>query len=226
MTAHSLAPQLKTLRDEEIIVLKDGLYELTNIGSILVKNMYPLFETIAVLEKDQRYWFDRNLSVIPAELTERIRDIGNYKLLEYDISEYMFDVPAEFSDNIQKSKHAMCLLSVYHPIYTEMQYKMAESGKDMTIIVTPKVYERLVEEDEKRLQKIIEKENVTFLKLNDDGDTIAPSMTISDVFVYIYFFNNDGVYDNKIIVSLDDITRSWAKELYKFYKKQSVDIES
>jgi Predicted transcriptional regulator len=120
MTAHSLAPQLKTLRDEEIIVLKDGLYELTNIGSILVKNMYPLFETIAVLEKDQRYWFDRNLSVIPAELTERIRDIGNYKLLEYDISEYMFDVPAEFSDNIQKSKHAMCLLSVYHPVYTEM----------------------------------------------------------------------------------------------------------
>ena len=103
---------------------------------------------------------------------------------------------------------------------------MAESGKDMTIIVTPKVYERLVEEDEKRLQKIIQKENVTFLKLNDDGDTIAPSMTISDVFVYIYFFNNDGVYDNKIIVSLDDITRSWAKELYKFYKKQSVDIES
>ena len=120
MTAHSLAPQLKTLRDEEIVILKDGIYELTDIGKILVKNMYPLFETVSILEKDQRYWFDRNLSVIPAELTERIRDIGNYKLLEYDISEYMFDVPAEFSDNIKKSKHAMCLLSVYHPVYTEM----------------------------------------------------------------------------------------------------------
>lgn len=120
MTAHSLAPQLKTLRDEEIVVLKDGLYELTNIGHILVKNMYPLFETIDILEKDQRFWFSRNLSVIPADLTERIRDIGSYKLLEYDISEYMFDVPAEFSENFRESKHAMCLLSVYHPIYTEM----------------------------------------------------------------------------------------------------------
>jgi len=120
MTAHSLAPQLKALRDEGLISMKDGVYELMNIGCILVKNMYPLFETINVLEKDQRYWFDRNLSVIPADLAERIREIKNYRLLEYDISEYMFDVPAEFNDNFKKSKHAMCLLSVYHPIYSEM----------------------------------------------------------------------------------------------------------
>jgi len=120
MTAHSLAPQLKTLRDERIISMKDGVYKLTNIGCILVKNMYPLFETINILEKDQRYWFDRNLSVIPPELSEHICEIGDYQLLEYDISEYMFDVPAEFNDNFKKSAHAMCLLSVYHPIYSEM----------------------------------------------------------------------------------------------------------
>ncbi len=102
---------------------------------------------------------------------------------------------------------------------------MAESGKDMTIIVTPKVYDRLVEDHEKRLQNIIRRENVTFMKLNDKGDAIGPSMTITDVFTYIYFFNNDGVYDYKIIVSLEDATRSWAKELYKHYKKQSTVIE-
>jgi len=100
--------------------MKDGLYKLTEIGRILVKNMYPLFETIHVLEKNQRYWFERNLSVIPPELMERIREIGDYKLLEYDISNYMFDVPLEFRDTFKKSKHAMCLLSIYHPIYSEM----------------------------------------------------------------------------------------------------------
>ncbi|WP_316559114.1 transcriptional regulator FilR1 domain-containing protein [Methanimicrococcus stummii] len=96
----------------------------------------------------------------------------------------------------------------------------------MTFIVTPKVYDRFVEDHEKRLKEIIKKENVTFMILNDKGDTIVPSMTLTDVFTYIYFFNNDGVYDNKIIVSLDDSTRSWAKELYKYYKKQSTAIES
>ena len=39
MAAHSLMPQLKTLRDEEIISVKDGVYKLTEIGGILVKNM-------------------------------------------------------------------------------------------------------------------------------------------------------------------------------------------
>lgn len=120
MTAHSLSPQLKTLRDEELIILKDGVYRLTNIGEILVKNMSHLFETIDILEKDQRFWFSRNLSVIPADLAEQICNIGNYKLLEYDISEYMYAVPAEFCDNFKKSKNALCLLSIYHPIYTEM----------------------------------------------------------------------------------------------------------
>lgn len=120
MTAHSLAPQLKTLRDEGMIILKDGYYELTNIGHILAKNMYPLFETIDILERNHRYWFTRNLSVIPSDLLEKIRDIGDYDLLEYDISEYMFDVPKEFSDNFKTSKSAMCLLSIYHPVYTDM----------------------------------------------------------------------------------------------------------
>ena len=120
MTAHSLTPQLKTLRDEEIVVLKDGVYELTNVGRILVENMYPLFETIDILEKNSRYWFSRNLSVIPTDLRERLREIGSYKILEDDISEYMFHVPAEFRDHFKKSKSAMCLLTVYHPIYTEM----------------------------------------------------------------------------------------------------------
>lgn len=102
---------------------------------------------------------------------------------------------------------------------------MAESGKEMAIIVTPKVYDRLVEENEKRLKEIIQRENITFMKINDKGGIIFPSMTITDIFTYIYFFNTDGVYDNKIIVSREDSTRSWAKELYKHYKKQSTAVE-
>jgi Predicted transcriptional regulator len=110
MTAHSLAPQLKTLRDEGLIFLNDGVYELTEIGCILVKNMYPLFETIQILEKNQKYWFDRDLSAIPPELSERIREIENYQLLEYNISDYMLDIPAEYKEKFEKSKNAMCLL--------------------------------------------------------------------------------------------------------------------
>ncbi|MDR0767973.1 MAG: DUF1724 domain-containing protein [Methanosarcinales archaeon] len=102
---------------------------------------------------------------------------------------------------------------------------MAESGKEMTIIAAPKVYERFVEDHEKRLKEIVQKENVTFMIWDDKGSAIGPSLTLTDVFTYIYFFNNDGVYDNKSIVSTEDSTRTWAKELYKHYKKQSSAIE-
>ena len=225
MTAHSLAPQLKTLREEGIISMKDGIYKLTTVGCILVKNMYPLFETIKVLEKNQRYWFNRNLSIIPPELLEQIREIGNYRLLEYDIREYMFDVPVEFSDKFKKSKHALCLLSIYHPTYSEMYLEMAKSGKEMTFIVTPKVHEVFMG-DKNILKSLINRENVTYMIYHDTENAICPTMILTDVFSYIYFFNKDGVYDNKIIISTDEMTLSWAKELYKHYKKQSVILKS
>jgi len=102
---------------------------------------------------------------------------------------------------------------------------MAESGKEMTFIVTEKVLDRLKEEDESRLNKIIHLENVAFLLLNEDN-TISPSMTITDVFVYVYLFNTDGVYDNKIIISFDEQTCSWFKKLYKHFKTQAVSLKS
>jgi len=102
---------------------------------------------------------------------------------------------------------------------------MAESGKEMTIIVTPKVHERFIEEMESRLNELIARGNVSYMILPDKGVTTTPSMTLTDLFAYIYFFNTDGVYDNKIIVSEDDMMRMWAKELYKFYKKKAVAVE-
>ena len=103
---------------------------------------------------------------------------------------------------------------------------MAESGKEMTIIVTPKVHERFIEEMEDRLNELIKRGNVSYMILPDKGVTTTPSMTLTDLFAYIYFFNTDGVYDNKIIVSDDDAMRAWARELYKFYKKKAAAIES
>jgi predicted transcriptional regulator len=98
---------------------------------------------------------------------------------------------------------------------------MAESGKEMTFIVTSKVLERFKEVDEARLNRLIHLKNVTFLLLNETDNAISPSMTITDVFVYAYLFNTDGVYDNKIIISSDDQTHSWFKKLYQHFQDQA-----
>ena len=95
----------------------------------------------------------------------------------------------------------------------------------MIFIVTSKVLCRLKEEDEARLNKIIHLDNVTFLLLDEADNIINPSMTITDVFVYVSLFNTDNVYDNKIIISTDEMTRSWFKELYTYFKKKAVPLK-
>ena len=62
--------------------------------------------------------------------------------------------------------------------------------------------------------------------MNEADNAISPSMTITDVFAYVYLFNTDGVYDNKIIISLDDQTRAWFKKLYRHFKTHAVSLKS
>ncbi|WNY26436.1 hypothetical protein MsAm2_01970 [Methanolapillus ohkumae] len=95
----------------------------------------------------------------------------------------------------------------------------------MTMIVTPKVFDRIKGEYGKRLENVLTQENLSFLVYEEKGKSIIPSMLITDVFTYTYLFNNDGVYDNKMLISFDDSTKSWTKEMYKHFKKQSIAVE-
>lgn len=224
-TAHSMSPQLKILKDEMLISQKEDMYELTTIGSIIVKNMYPLFNTLSVIDEDRKYWCGRDLSQIPQNFLERIGELGNYMLLDPGFFNIM-DLPIEFTENLKKSAHIECLLSYYHPMYMKLYFSEAEAGKEMTFIFTENVFERALEEWESSLESAMKNEKIHIFLYPENTITGLPTICITESFLYLFLFRSDNNYENRRLMAFDDSARLWGAELFDYYMSLSVPVDT
>ena len=71
------------------------MYSLSLIGEIIIEIMQPLLDTLEVFEKNEDFWADRKLAPIPPHLMKRISELGDYHLIEPDLS-HTFDLSPEF----------------------------------------------------------------------------------------------------------------------------------
>ena len=83
---------------------EEGIYRLSAIGEIVVEKMQPLIGTLSVFEKNEKFWADRKLTPIPPHLVNRINELGNYRLIEPDLS-HTFDLNPEFVKNLSNSTY-------------------------------------------------------------------------------------------------------------------------
>ncbi len=71
----ALLPQIKRLKEDNLVIHEGEMYRLSSIGEIVVGKMQPLLDTLEVFEKDPRFWADRKLAPIPANLKKRINEL-------------------------------------------------------------------------------------------------------------------------------------------------------
>jgi predicted transcriptional regulator len=119
VTTRSIMPQIKTLKNQNLITQEHENFSLTSIGNIIAKNMLPFLETSRIVEENKDFWASRNFDAIPRHLFSRIRDLGHYFLIEPDIN-HMFELPREFVDNIPKSKSIITFISYLHPMFLSL----------------------------------------------------------------------------------------------------------
>lgn len=228
ISSHSMAPQIKILKDEKLICkMEKDVYKLTDIGEIIVKNMQPLLDTLSVIEEEKQYWEDRDFSKLPKKYSERIGELGNYMILEPDMS-HLFDLPIEFTENLKKSKSIHCFISYYHPIYIKLYFEMIEKDIDIIFLFTPDVFSRIQKEWKDKLKKIFQNCTFYIYKKNEcyniNQSLGYPSICITDSFAYFFFFNKQSTYDNRKLISFEKSAISWGLDLFNHYIKESEKI--
>lgn len=223
-TAHAMSPQVKILKEEMLIEQHGNMYGLTDIGRIIVTNMYPLFNTLQVIDEDRKYWCERDLSFIPQAFLERIGELGNYMLIDPGINN-LFDLPAEFTENLKRSQHIDCFVSYYHPTYLNLYFDQAAAGREMTFIFTNSVFARVTAEWRSCLDKIKDKESVRICLYRDDGRPGLPSMCITESFAYLFLFRRDNNYETRRLLGFDESARKWSADLFAHYLSLSSPID-
>jgi predicted transcriptional regulator len=220
-SATSIQPQVKKLKEHNLIIQEKNLYRLSEIGKIVADKMKPLLDTISVLEENADYWADRDMSEIPPFLLRRINEFGHCTLIEPQI-DHIFELIPQYIENAEEATRLEAAIPYFHPLFPSFYLKIAEKGTFVSLILPELILKRWVEDYREQTERFINMEN-TKLFVCTDCERI-PAITAADNFMAIALFPKNAVFDRKYIVCLEPGALAWGKELYDYHERRSERI--
>lgn len=217
----ALLPQLKKLKDEELVLHEGKNYRLSMIGKILVEKMEPLLDILDVIEENEEFWQERNLEEVPISLLHRLNELKPYTLVEPN-SNNIFDLPKVFIENLSKSKQIFSMLTYFHPQFPSILLDNRNEDTEITLIVTETLFKRVKKDFKKELDHFfVQKKRKLFVC--DDSIKIA-MITSTERFMFAGFFGQNNTFDQKNILSFEPAALRWAGDLLLHYKKDAREI--
>jgi predicted transcriptional regulator len=161
VTPTAILPQIKRLTDSDLVVQKNGSYELTDMGEQVFKNVQALVDVLVLLERDN-YWIEHDLSEIPEYLLNRIGDLKACNLVKADPSK-IFEPSMELLDLFSSSNSLLMFSSFYRPEFLPFYAKLGRAGAEVTLIFTESVFEKILHNYERKIKKFTSMQNLELL---------------------------------------------------------------
>lgn len=220
----ALLPQIKKLKEEDLVIPENGMYRLSTIGEIIVEKMQPLLDTLSVFEKNEDFWADRKLASIPPHLVKRISELGDYRLIEPDIS-HTFDLNPKFVEYLSNSSCNHIFFSYFHPQFPALFLSLAKKGIEISLVLSEAVYLRLIEDFKKEGKEFLKMENTSLYILEKKGVEIPALIAATNRIMVLGLFNENGRFDRQYVRSFDPGAIKWGEELFEYYRDMSRQIK-
>ena len=218
----AILPQIKRLTDSDLVIQKNGSYELTDMGDQVFKKAQSLVNVLTLLEQEN-YWIEHDLSGIPQYLLDRIGDLKDCKLVEADPSQ-IFEPSTELLNFFSSSRYLMVFSSFYRPEFLPLYSKLGRLESDVTLIFTESVLEKILHNYERKIRKLAKLQNTELFVCND-GVKLA-ELIVSDRGMIISLFDSNGRFYHDYMSCSEPKAINWARELFEFYKSRAWQIES
>lgn len=211
----TILPQIKKLKDKNLVVQEKKTYNLSSIGKVLVQKMSPIVTVFKLLENDYYNWPKRDLAKIPPHLLKRIDELGECIPLqpqEDGASPLYDDVIEAFST----SPKILMLVTYFHPNLPGFCIKHAMRGAEVSLVFTLSVFEKFKEVARTELDTLIRLENSALYLLKEDLDmaTIAVASTL----IQASFPREYGFSSQRDMVGFGEEAISWGEELFMHYR--------
>jgi predicted transcriptional regulator len=220
-SATSVQPQVKKLKEQNLIVQEKNLYKLSEIGKIVADKMKPLLDTICVLEENADYWADRDLKEIPLFLLRRINEFGHCTTIEPQI-DHIFELIPRYIENAENAKRLEAAIPYFHPLFPPFYLKIAENGASVSLVLPETILKRWVEDFREQTEKFIKLENAKLFVCTDCER--IPAITAADNFMAIALFPKNAMFDRKYVICFEPGATAWGKELFDYYEKRAERI--
>ena len=220
----ALLPQIKKLKEQNLVIHEEGMYRLSLIGEIVIEKMQPLLDTLEVFEKNEEFWADRKLTPIPPHLMKRISELGNYHLIEPDLS-HTFDLNPEFVKHTSNSNHILMFFSYFHPQFPVFFLELARKGTEISLVLSESVYLRLTEDFKKEGEELLRMKNASLFIMDKKEVEIPAVVVSSDKIMLMGLFNESGRFDRQYVISFEPEAIEWGKDLFEYFRDMSREIK-
>ncbi|HIH75387.1 MAG TPA: winged helix-turn-helix domain-containing protein [Methanosarcina sp.] len=240
----SMIPQIKKLVDLGLVIQTDGVYSLSEMGTVIATNVQFLLNTLKIYEENRDFWSEHDLSSIPFHLLTRIGELGQCKVLKPDLS-HIFKVQEDIVKCMLDSSRIMVFVSAIHPAYHLVCLEFIQKEIDTAIIMTESVFESIREEClqksdtvfsdisvlkldlteyKKEVQHFLDCENSHFFV--SDVEKKPMMLIVTDKIFALSLLDKHGRIDRHYVVSFEPGALKWGEELFEYYKKNSRPIDS
>lgn len=217
----SILPQLKKLKDRELVIQKGHTYELSIIGKAIVDRMSPLLDTLEVLEDNFDYWSRRSFEGIPQVLRNRIWELKSCKLIRPDLS-HMFELDPEFVENLLLSRQVLGFSSYFHPSLVSLYMEIAKKEAQISLILTEPVLKRFKADYSEDFRTLVQFEHVT-MSLFPKNPKLA-GFTVTDRFFLLTILPQIKFFEHESLFSSEPQALKWGTDLFSYLQKEAVPV--
>ncbi|WP_048153300.1 winged helix-turn-helix domain-containing protein [Methanosarcina sp. Kolksee] len=216
----ALMPQIKKLKDMDMIVQKGSIYQLSDIGTVIVERMLPLKAVLDVFDGNKDYWSKHDRSPIPEHLIKKIDMLKKCNLDEPDL-DHLFEFPGYLRDKLNDSKTIKSFYSYFCPDCPSIHAACAENGAEVHLMLDEKVYNRFKNDFTEEFNVLLENKVSLYIY---SGKIRPSSFMVTDNFFMLKLFGKEGEFDHRKITSFTPGALEWGNELAQYYIDRSTKI--
>jgi len=212
----AVIPYLRQLEKNKLIFRSNGEYSLTDIGSIIAKQIKGIDGSLKVFKRNMDFWIDHDLSGIPDELITTIYEIGDYEI----VSSTPVDIlkpHREFINLLLNSRWIKGVCPIYFSDYPGTILELLKKGAEISLIITDDVFTKILENNSGELAEAKKFPNYN-LKICNNKIRIA--FAVTDNFLSLGMFLKNGAYDfHSNIISHDRSAITFGERLFDYFQK-------
>jgi len=213
-TATGVLPQIRILEYHGLIRQTDRLYTLTPLGRTCASLLAPLVRMTHFLDNHDEYWRTHLISEIPADLLDRIYELGQIRILTARADD-LFVAREEFRQEVTQTNCFQGMSAMVHPHHLELFYEIATRGADIAHILSPGAAQTLLKVYPEKIEKLLSiKKDCLFICQRE----FPWECVITDNAVFFSLFTNNRMADPHHDLFAQDISaRNWAFDLFNRY---------
>ncbi|MCQ1536261.1 winged helix-turn-helix domain-containing protein [Methanosarcina sp. KYL-1] len=218
----AILPQIKKLRDRNIVLKENDVYSLSPLGQSITGKMRDMVDILNVFGNNYAFWATHSIECIPSPLLNRIDELVNCTFSEPPDRTRLFDPHREFVENLKESRYINGIASIFHPMYPVLFTDFAKSGREVSLLVTESVFERVKEEFQAEFRAFLDAGTSSFYVCREN---IEFAHVVTDRFLSLSLPFFDGTFDHREdVLSFDSAALRWGEDLFAYYRDMSEEI--